>query len=421
MSTAPLPSGLRRNRWSLQEALVGLLLLLGLMWAWRRSASYLLPARILEGPLVQDVRADGFSLVWYTTRPTRGAIELQTDGGRTVVAATSNGNRQVASCNRLQSGQSYAYTLLADDLPLPEGNGITRTAKTRTDPLRVILFGDSGRGQQVQYQLAAQLERQLPDLIVHTGDLVYPDGARSGYRERFFLPYRKLTRQVCFWPSLGNHDIRKGNAGSYLAVFELPENGPPALPREHNYWFDAGPARFLILDSNLSAEVMMRDLSPWITETFSGCDALWRFVVFHHPPYTSGRYKPDARIQHALVPAMEHAGVDAVFCGHDHNYQRTAPLWNGRRAAADEAGIVYVVSGAGGASLYAAKAPEQRAEYVERLVDDTYSFTVLEIQGPMLHGRQVAVNGALLDEWQIEKRPATSSPGAASSETAPGS
>jgi len=57
-------------------------------------------------------------------------------------------------------------------------------------------------------------------------------------------------------------------------------------------------------------------------------------------------------VQDALVPLFEQYGVDMVFNGHDHHYERTCPIRAGQCSSAQEGGVVYYVTGGGGAPLY---------------------------------------------------------------------
>ena len=68
------------------------------------------------------------------------------------------------------------------------------------------------------------------------------------------------------------------------------------------------------------------------------------FKVFfgHHPPYSSGLYGSVKKMQEYLQPLFEEKGVQLVVSGHDHSYERTIVK-----------GVTYVVSGGGGAPLYA--------------------------------------------------------------------
>jgi predicted phosphodiesterase len=438
---APSPPPIREElrRWRIPsswispfELMTGLILLAGLGIPLWYASPMLLPVRVYEGPMVQQAHPSGLTLVWYSTRPVKeAAVAVETEGGRRIVRAKSDGTRNVAEIDGLSPGQAYAYEILHDGKPAPD----LRDLVAHTAPpagakkLRFIVFGDSGRGYRDQYALAAQMVKQSPELIVHTGDLVYSKGQRDRYADRFFTPYRRMLAQVAFWPCLGNHDVKQDGGSPYREVFALPENGPAGLNPEDNYWFDAGPARFVVIDSN-ATEATLRDvIAPWMREVCADADRAgirWKFAVWHHPNFTVGRYWPGvARMQTGLAEAAQAAGIDVVFNGHDHSYQRTKPVFaaaagadeppagasaNGdapasAAAGASEAatsvpagkGVVYIVSGAGGGKLYEV----DRGTLPDLAFADgsQYSFTVIEIDGERLSGRQIGQDGSVIDEF----------------------
>ncbi len=84
------------------------------------------------------------------------------------------------------------------------------------------------------------------DLVVHTGDVVYPLGAIEIYQRNFFEVYREHLARVPWFPSPGNHDAG-WNLEDYKSVFHLPTNSPLADELDDSY--DAGPVHFVALNS----------------------------------------------------------------------------------------------------------------------------------------------------------------------------
>jgi hypothetical protein len=371
-------------------------------------APLVLPTRIVEGPLVQQTTETGALLVWYTSRSSRCGLELPGDPAGAECSVGGEGSRHVATIGGLSPGGSYEYRIREGRRLLFDGR--LQTNRPRGQPFRFFVFGDSGRGTGEQYRLAEQMTRQRPDFILHTGDLVYPDGARRKYEERFFRPYAELLSSVTFWPSLGNHDVSKpALGGPYLEVFELPTNGPPAVAAERCYWFDYGEARLVVIDSNLDEETLAGAVAPWLRRVFEESAARWRIVCFHHPPYTAGSHDPDVRVQRALVPAFDAARVHLVFSGHDHLYERMRPLRAGRIVGQDE-GTLYIVSGCGGAKLYDVLPPDKRPGYLATFNNSVHSYTEVSVGSERIHGRQIAIDGAVLDEWSLSADGAAGAP-----------
>lgn len=281
----------------------------------------------------------------------------------------------------------------------------------RGKPFRFLAFGDSGAGNNAQAALAELMAEQKPDLMIHTGDLVYPTGAPEDYLNSFFRPYAGLICSVPFMPVLGNHDCVTDKGRPLLEFFDLPRNGPGGIELERNYWFDFGDARFVALDSNrvakeqggvITVKQMKTIIASWVRSVLCGCDARWRFVYFHHPFYTGSTHPPQggAYMKEAYLKVFEDCGVDVVFCGHNHLYERTAPI-KGDQIVGDGQGVVYITTGAGGARRYPENLPPP--EYIRAYNDEVLSFTQVDINTDRLELRQIDDRGRTLDEYVMVK------------------
>lgn len=376
---------------------------------WFSLLSLVLPTELVEGPLVQMLGPETATVVWFTSRPdSTDTFRFVVDGrNEKTLSVEREGTRHKATLTGLSPDTRYAYTIALPSRVLAAAS--CRSAKPSGKAFTFLVFGDSGMGGPEQYRLAARMTDYRPDFIVHTGDLIYPGGERWHYRERFFEPYAPLIREVPFWPSLGNHDVGKRNRGEpFREVFDLPRNGPSGEPPENNYWFEYADARFVILDTNVKAEDLRDEIAPWCEQALASATTRWKFVVFHHPPYTNGKHTPNQSVRDFLVPVFDRTGVDVVFCGHDHLYERTVPM---RGGAAADGGVVYVVSGAGGAELY--KLKKDAPTYFAASYDGTHGFTVIGIDGETLSLRQVDVDGKTIDDWSMSKKAGPRSPSSA--------
>ena len=142
-----------------------------------------------------------------------------------------------------------------------------------------------------------------------------------------------------------------------------------------------------------------------------------------------------------LAPLFERHDVAIVFHGHEHNYQRTRPLrfapsgpgaagrvnakdrlvpgrftvdtaFDGRRVTRPD-GVIYLTTGAGGKHLYDADFTGQPSRwlhqedgnvaYVERLVADRHSLTVVDVQPTELALRQIDERGREIDRIRITR------------------
>ena len=397
----PLTGGFRRkNMW---KVLLGAAIFVAAAGSLQLLMPYVLPPYIYEGPLVQMAGEDEVTLVWYMSRGVEAPPTITIEGVEPPPVVEVADRRCRCRVANLAAGESYQYTIKLDERTLH--TAAFQTNRPAGEPFSFAIFGDSGKGTRAQFQLAARMAQRNPDLVLHTGDLIYSGGERYHYKERFFDAYAGMLQRVCFWPSIGNHDVGDdGEDSAYFEVFELPENGPPGVTPEHDYWFDYGSARIVVIDTEHDATTIATKVTPWLSEVLTDCAADWKFVVLHRPPYTAGPHNPCLAARESLCPIFEQTGVDIVFAGHDHMYERTYPMRAGEKTD-DSTGVVYVVTGAGGASLYDALPLDQRPDYFAAINADIHSFTHVSIDGWRLTLEQESTNGDILDRWTLDRTP----------------
>jgi len=248
--------------------------------------------------------------------------------------------------------------------------------------VRVLHLGDFGDATCQQEAVAAGMEgahRRAPfDAGVAAGDLVYdcgPDAALPGADACAFAPdgatlapgftppadpsFRVHDAPLAFlgpapvYVALGNHDVANGGAcGSpsdalarTKACLSVAHEGPQWVMPGRHYAVDVGPARFIVVDTNviprdyggftLDAEV------AFVAAQAAGCAARPCFVVGHVPPATAGVHGGDATAETvARTQRLLDAGqgrIRAWLAGHDHDLQHLRT----------RGGLDVLVSGAG--------------------------------------------------------------------------
>ncbi|RPJ82804.1 MAG: hypothetical protein EHM18_15270, partial [Acidobacteria bacterium] len=219
------------------------------------------------------------------------------------------------------------------------------------------------------------------------GDLVSRGDVYSQWERLFFTPAAPLISRVPLFPSLGNHEE---NDQQYFKYLSLPGN-------ESYYSFDYGNAHFVVLDSAFTPIDEGSEQWKWLVEDLKNSKATWKFVSFHHPPFTSGgNYYSKKRIElkRILPPVFDKYGVDIAFHGHDHDYERTRPIisQNGARP------VTYIVNGNGGTPLrYVGK--REWTAYSERV----FGYTLVRINGLRLELEAKTVDGRVIDRLVIDK------------------
>lgn len=242
-----------------------------------------------------------------------------------------------AGCADLDTGPTQAGPSPGSSSPV--GPSPSPSTEPPADRLRFLALGDFGSGSSEQQQVADRMcrlrERRPFDLVVTTGDNVYDSGHPDRFDEVFFTPYEcLLSSGVRFRSTLGNHDVVTDNG--------RPELQEPAFGfMGRNYVVRRTGVRFVMADSNsLNMDWLRR-------ATRSEEGDRWTVVVFHHPVFSSGEHGSTPGLKPKLPRLFKRRGVDLVLNGHDHQYEATRSL----------AGIRYVVTGGGGASVRACGEP----------------------------------------------------------------
>lgn len=279
----------------------------------------------------------------------------------------------------LAPGADFDYSV-----PGREGSWTARTLPPAGKPLRFAVFGDTGSGSDGQMSTAKVLASWLPDLVLIAGDVVYPSGKDARYDARFFTPYGDLLARRPVFPAAGNHDygntsnLEKGRrrfAEGYSRVFRRP-------PR---YSFDAGDAHFAVLDTTDPGP----EQQAWLEADLAAAKPRWKFVLMHAPLYSTGPHGGSESLRRSLGPLFDRHGVDAVFQGHDHHYERTGPV--GR--------TVYFVVGTGGARLRPVKSS---APWSAKTVV-AHGFLAVTLEGREAAFEFYDASGALRDSSRLRK------------------
>jgi acid phosphatase type 7 len=338
-------------------------------------------------PYVQGVTASSAVICWVSQHPGSGVVEY----GKTPELGRKETDprvrrRHVVALAGLDPGSTYHYRVGGVGGSSP--TGCFRTAPVGDDSrFSFAVVGDSGSGGKGQLAVAALLERLRPDLVLHTGDVVYPAGQERHYDRRFFAPYRNLIKTVPLFPVLGNHDVRKGDGAAFLENFHPPLGSSGSTKRY--YSFDWGNTHFVALDSELyhrdrgSNPEEQRD---FLEQDLATTRKRWKVAFLHRSPYGSSRHGGDEKVREDLEPLFVKHGVDLVFSGHDHVYERTVPI----------TGVTYVVSGGGGRRLYPAGNGELTASSVS-----AHHAVLVRVSGSRLLLETLEVGGKVVDRLEI--------------------
>jgi hypothetical protein len=263
---------------------------------------------------------------------------------------------------------------------------------------------DTRRSATPADSLVTLIAQQRPAFHLLAGDICYADPSGTGQPVRNKAPrsadsgfsnfdptvwttyFATIEKSAAYTPwmfATGNHDMEAlydnntasggashGYAG-HAARLDLPANGPSRCPSVYSMVY--GNVAVISLDANdLSEEIPTnagyssgQQLS-WLTDTLTKfrADPAVNFIVafFHHCAFaTSSTHGSDGGVRAALAPLFDRFSVDLVVQGHNHQYERTNPIRNGRSTmqAPDQStvwpakdGTTYICVGSGGRPRY---------------------------------------------------------------------
>lgn len=230
-----------------------------------------------------------------------------------------------------------------------------------------LLVGDWGReGMQNQTAVAALMAQVAgplkPDFILSMGDNFYENGLLSiddpQFHSSFSEVYSADSLQVPWHAILGNHDY--GECWTHESCAEVTARcqGRPdcylsplhqlnvALWEQDWRWHCE--RSFMLTLGNGVADLFFLDTNPAISDyqtavfanntggilqqswqenlleleaNLARSTAQWKLVIGHHPVRRNNRPDNNMDMLPTLEPILEKYGVQAYFCGHEHNLQ----------------------------------------------------------------------------------------------------
>jgi hypothetical protein len=366
-------------------------------------------ANFQRGPFVQYVTAQGCLVLWKTPVPTTSVIEYGATPalGQSLLDSTLTTNH-VLSLGGLPPDTDCYYRVRS---AVGDESAVSPVYRFRTlrmtGEVSFAVFGDSGSGQRPQYEVASRVAAAAADLVLHTGDLTYPNLNRALVDTRCLSVYASQMRGTPFFLTPGNHDLYAPDTlATYLESFRMPTN--PATGTPHFYSFDHGEVHFVSLfvptlanfagaaEYTLGAgSVQLR----WLTNDLAATTKRWRVIFLHSPLFTSSFHRWNdynvngildrLELQQWLLPVLSQHGVQVVFSGHDHWFERFAPV----------NGIHCYVTGGGGYALYGLTERDALSQRFE----SRYHHLRVSTAGQTMRIQAVDQFGVVFDETSIPR------------------
>src|SRR5205807_2181046 len=154
------------------------------------------------------------------------------------------------------------------------------------------------------------------------------------------------------------------------------------------YTFAKKNVRFFVLDTDYMDPPQLQ----WLEQQLKSARDEWKICYFHHPLYSSGgTHGSETDLRVLLEPLFVKYGVNVVFSGHDHIYERVKP----------QKGIYYFVSGSAGQLR---KGDLRRSALTAAGFDQDQSFMLNEIVGDDLFFQVISRTGKTVDSGSLHRQ-----------------
>jgi acid phosphatase type 7 len=263
------------------------------------------------------------------------------------------------SFGSLTCGTAYTFGVDAYDaagnLSSPRTTLTTATAACPEPPSGgepvVAIAGDIAGDGTGDSATALLLDALGANAVLTAGDNAYSSGTASEYSS-FYAPTWGRHKEKTY-PTPGNHDYLTSGAAGYFGYF----GARAGTTGEGWYSYDLGAWHLIALNSEISHGATSAQVT-WLKNDLAATGAACVLAYWHKPRFSAGNYSDMSEFQ-PFWDALYAANADVVVNGHDHNYQRYAPLTpTGVRD--DARGIREFVAGTGGRSHYGIRADSRR-------------------------------------------------------------
>ena len=372
----------------------------------RRGEDRMTPGSIKAKLVLAAAAAVGFALLWLTPAAPALAIQVQnvavskvTPGSAVLVVETdvssdvtveygyvpgsysatvASGNlvRHEIAVSGLPASSRVYYRLTVSDHANPADSAVLpesgfHTARLPGEAFSFAVAGDNRPWTDtttppaVWSTIIGQIAAENPDLALNVGDIIYGLPTDTLARDvskydGFFSVTRQLTAAAPMYQAVGNHEYisAAGDRAGYEQEFTLPVNNgaDAALYGEEYYSFDDGDTHFVALCTEIPGQegLVTGNQLDWLKQDLASTTRPWKVVWMHRPLFYGESQDPWVDLNNAaaqqnkadLLATFQQYGVNVVFGGHEHYYQRHI-----------DHGINYIITGGGGAPLYSPPAP----------------------------------------------------------------
>jgi len=287
----------------------------------------------IYGPYLQNVTCEAITVMWVTDNMVTASIAYSSDDSyANIEYGTCIAESGVYICKVRLTGldTETTYNYIAYSGSTAADSQVFATSPYRDTSFGFCVWGDSQQEVTPSNAIFTGMVASDTDFALGVGDIV--QNSDWGYTQNPFLKYNldMLARAKPVFIGYGNHD---GGVGSVPRKFT-------EQPTTLNYTFTYGNAHYTVLDfADYGGSWVSYVPTVWVEAALSSEEAqsaTWRFFVVHVAPYSERWIDGSSVLRNDLVPLLEEYGVDMIFSGHTHEYERGY-----------QNGVYYVISGCG--------------------------------------------------------------------------
>ena len=367
-------------------------------------------ANFQRGPFIQNASTNQIQVIWKTPVPSDTKVEFGTNGSLgNALFDTNLVTTHVATLTNLASNTSYSYRVSSSDGGAPGVSPVETFRTLKTDgSLSFVLFGDSGWGSSAQFEIARVVKSLDPDLVLHSGDVIYGSFTSELADTRCLSVYAPHMKNTPYYFTLGNHDLYSG-AKHYLDAFYLPTNSVSATNHflagtspEHYYSFEHGDAHFTVLFVPYLSQYKLSvgdSQYNWLTNDLATTTKPWKILLFHVPMNSSSGHRFDDNdyngipdrldIKNVVLPVASRYNVQLILSGHEHGYERFNPI----------NGVHSITSAGGGVPLYGFT----ELDVASAFFWSRYNCVRFTINGDTLEAQAIGLGGEVFDSMTIQR------------------
>jgi len=284
---------------------------------------------VVIGPYTQNVTETSITIIWETDIPTdTNLVEYGKTDNYGYVKKGDSGvcHHEITISSDFSMGH---YKVISDKKESKDYEFSLSSAAL--EQFRFVVFGDSRSNRARRQMVSHQVNAENPDFVIHSGDMV-GNGNKWVEWQEWLADSMPLLQNSTMFGVRGNHEE---DGEFYRRVFTPPIN------KDCWYSFDYGLCHFVIIDDNVPFEEKSEQYR-WLKEDLAVTQKPFIVAVQHEGMYCAGGHNSNLNLRQTLEPLFNRYGVQVVYSGHNHFYQRTEKI----------NGTIYITAAGAGAPLY---------------------------------------------------------------------